>query len=128
MYLLRAATPGATAASASFSSNAILTRNLAIRAGAEASTINRCNGAGGKMRHAPRFPQSISLTDLPLLVARSVMVRTLAAIYRGMGIYLVKILKGEKPADLPVEQPTKFDPLIISRLQRALVLPCRRPC
>jgi putative ABC transport system substrate-binding protein len=45
---------------------------------------------------------------------------SLAAMWRQAGTIIVRVLKGAKPADLPVEQPTKFELAVNARTAKTL--------
>ena len=70
-------------------------------------------------RHLPAIYDSREFVDAGGLISYGI---DLFAIRRRAAVYVDKILKGTKPADLPVEQPTKFDLVINLRTARTLGL------
>jgi putative ABC transport system substrate-binding protein len=70
-------------------------------------------------RRLPAMHPSRESVEAGGLIAYSV---NLAELYRRAAEYVDKILKGAKPADLPVEQPTKFELVINLKTAKALGL------
>jgi putative ABC transport system substrate-binding protein len=72
--------------------------------------------------HLPVMERRLEDVEAGGLVAYGV---TYVDLYRRSAIYVDKILKGVKPADLPVEQPTKFELVINLKTakQISLIIP-----
>jgi putative ABC transport system substrate-binding protein len=82
-------------------------------------------------RHRVRIIESATNSGLPIIYGFPPVARDGAliaygpdpiAMYRGPGSYVARVLKGENPGDLPVQQPTKFALVINLKTAEALGL------
>jgi putative ABC transport system substrate-binding protein len=67
----------------------------------------------------PSIAMDRAFVELGGLLAYGVSIRDL---FRRAGVYVDKVLEGSKPADLPVEQPTKFEMVVNLKTAKALGL------
>ncbi|HVE51461.1 MAG TPA: ABC transporter substrate-binding protein [Casimicrobiaceae bacterium] len=71
---------------------------------------------------AHRLPAIFGAREFPLAGGLLSYGANLQATYGELGNYIDKILRGAKPGDLPVTQPTKFELVVNSRTARTLML------
>jgi putative tryptophan/tyrosine transport system substrate-binding protein len=93
----------------------------AVTVGADGFLITRCNQIVA-LASRYRIPGIYPFVDFPEAGGLISYGASLSDAYRQAGVYAGRILKGAKPAELPVQQPTKFDLFINLKAARALGL------
>src|SRR5260221_10209754 len=72
---------------------------------------------GEHLQRLPSMSQAREFVEVGGLIAYGANINDL---FRRSTVYVDKILKGAKPADLPVEQPTRFELVINMKTAKAL--------
>jgi putative ABC transport system substrate-binding protein len=105
--------------------------DAAINAAASARAGALLPAGGLAFRHARHIAEVAASNRLPAVYTNPTQVgdaglisygADLDVIWRRAAVFVDKILKGAKPADLPVEQPTKFTLVINMKIARAIGL------
>ena len=115
-------TPATTARSTTHLRALLRLRADALVIGTDPFFNNQREQLATLARSATRCPRSNSTVTFTTAGGLMSYGGEITDLYRQVGVYAGRILKGEKPADLPVEQSTKFEFVINLKTAKALGL------